>query len=117
VPGCGTSALSASLRRAGFARVVSVDSDAEIIAAMRARHPELDFRCADLTKPCSALVADGSADLIVDKATLDCLFCNPLYAHELCATIHRMLAADGRYVVLSLHDASYVAAFLGFWFS
>ena len=81
---------------------------------------------------------------VVDKSTLDCLLCNPLAAHELCATVHlvcvgmradicfghvcrhvcvpiramvlQMLAPDGRFVVISLHDADYVATFVGLLF-
>ena len=117
-PPAGTSALSALLSRCGFTRVVSIDQEPELIAEMQAKHPLLaaDFHCADMLKPCSALVPDGTAELVVDKATLDCLLCNPLAAHELCATLHRMLGLGGSYVLMTLHPIAMIAKFLSFWF-
>ena len=79
VVGCGTSALSASLRYdAGFENVLSIDNDAAAIAHMNSRHmdePGLRFVCADACD-CADVVPDEAAALVVDKSTLDCLFCS-----------------------------------------
>ena len=78
VLGCGCSELSIEVYRMadGSAEVHSVDFSIQCIEEMRRRyptHPNLHFYCQDIR---SLTFPDGHFDLVLDKATLDCLHCH-----------------------------------------
>ena len=75
--GCGTSELPVHLAASGYAHVLAVDRDVGCIAHMHARHgavPGLAWRACDLVHGdlAALLPPDGTADLLLDKGTLDC---------------------------------------------
>lgn len=119
VPGCGMSRLSNDLTTLGFGKVVSIDNDPTIIHNIKLLHPEIanTFHCADvLAASVSSVVADRSSDMVIDKCCIDCLLCNDLAAHKLCANVHTMLKEGGRYVVISLHEMDFLVRFLSLYF-
>ncbi|CAL1136038.1 unnamed protein product [Cladocopium goreaui] len=121
VVGCGTSDLSRELHtHLGLPQVVSIDNDEEVVSHMKAQHEDLkaalSFHQADLTAPCSHVVADGAADLVVDKSTLDCLLCSE-GAPKLVHNIYRMLRVGGCYVVISFHQKEFLMSLLSLAFS
>jgi SAM-dependent methyltransferase len=78
IVGCGTSTLSENLYASGFHNIVNVDIDAKQIELMRSVHadkPGMSWIVADLCDARSALPADGSFDVAIDKGTLDALLC------------------------------------------
>jgi len=106
VVGCGTSELSHAIHGHVFENVVSMDIDPEQIALMAARHagvPGLEFVHADVSA--QTRVADGEADIVLDKATLDCVLCSATVG-DFVSSIWRMLRVGGRYVIISLHAES-----------
>ena len=116
VAGSGTSELSCQLQQQGdYTRVVSIDCDAALVKQMQLRYkdqPALQYVRADLSLPCSAVVPDGAAGLVVDKCTLDCLLCSDGGAGMVCS-VHRMLQKGGLYVVISFHELDFLQMFLG----
>ena len=102
VVGCGTSGLSVALvEDLGRANVVSLDKDPAQIAYMQQLHPSMTFECCDVAR--QEAVGDGSADLVVDKSTLDCLLCSPDVG-AFVGSIFRMLKVGGVYAIASFHD-------------
>ncbi|CAJ1349596.1 unnamed protein product [Effrenium voratum] len=120
VVGCGTSNLSADLQEVfGFRQVLSIDYSDAVISHMKARFGSCDalsFHQADLTQPCGHVVPDGTADLVVDKSTLDCLLCSEGAVGLIC-NISRMLRVGGLYVVISFHEAEFLVGFLSLAFT
>ncbi|CAE7842713.1 EEF1AKNMT [Symbiodinium necroappetens] len=118
VVGCGTSDLSKDLHLAlGFHQVLSIDNDEAVIRHMKARHRDLKgltFVLEDLTVY-SEVVVDGTADLVVDKSTLDCLLCSDAAAGLICC-VYRMLRTGGFYVVISFHDTDFLVSLLSMAF-
>ena len=107
--GCGTSEVPVHLAASGYARVVAVDRDAGCIAHMHSRHgavPGLSWRECDLVDgDLAGLLPGGSADLVLDKGTLDCALAEDTVAALLC-TVHGVLAVEGVYVAISFRPAA-----------
>jgi SAM-dependent methyltransferase len=73
--GCGSSPMPVALLELGFTRVLSVDVSDVVIAQMRARYADerrLEWRVMD----CANIECDdASFDFVVDKGTIDALYC------------------------------------------
>lgn len=70
--GCGNSRLGEELYKDGFHNITNLDFSPTVIGQMSARYSsysEMDFLTADVCAPYDAEVYD----LIIDKATLDCV--------------------------------------------
>jgi len=112
VIGCGTSPLSARLLESGsFKAVVSVDNDAECIAHMRRQHAgnaALQWHVYDLVERTGSAEfleqaeRGGGFDLIVDKGTFDAILVEGV-CYPMLSEVHRLLAADGHYLLCSIH--------------
>mmetsp|Transcript_9713 Transcript_9713/g.20090 ORF Transcript_9713/g.20090 Transcript_9713/m.20090 type:complete len:292 (+) Transcript_9713:85-960(+) len=124
VVGCGRSALSKELKSKGlFTEVVSVDSDAHVIEAMRQSEPSLPWLCADccseeamtgaLHSLSPALGAGEAFDAVVDKGTLDAVLCEDGKAAGLLRQCYRALKPGGAYVCVSLRQRSLLDRLLG----
>ena len=107
--GCGTSEVPVHLAASGYAHVLAVDRDVGCIAHMHSRHgavPGLAWRECDLVDgDLAALLPGGSADLLLDKGTLDCALTEDTVAALLC-TVHGILSAGGVYVAISFRPAA-----------
>eukprot|EP00667_Euglena_gracilis_P015494 EG_transcript_16132 len=115
VVGCGNSTLSHAMHAAGHPRVVSVDIDAGIIEAMRARHastPGLEWLCLDIGEVHRVLPA-ASVGLAVDKGTLDAMLCGELVhvAKYLCA-VWAVLCRGAPLHIVSLYPEAFLTALL-----
>lgn len=98
VLGCGTSELSAWLRRELFDQVVSIDREWAIIETMRDRHPHLGWVWATFEQ------FDVSGfDAAFDKSTLDATVAEVGDVAELTLCAHRSLEPNGFFVVVSLY--------------
>lgn len=112
VIGCGTSPLSAHLGESGwFQSVVSIDNDPQCVSHMRRQHAGnsmLEWHVYDLVERTGSTEyferqgQEGGFDLIVDKGTLDAILvegvCSPMLSE-----VHRLLAAEGCYLLCSIH--------------
>jgi ubiquinone/menaquinone biosynthesis C-methylase UbiE len=112
--GCGYSDVALVLRRAGFAKVTGVDIEPACIAFLTDRHraaaPQLAWAVADV-RYMSAIFADNSLELCVDKTTLDALLCDAdsdSVAAMLCE-VHRVLVVGGVYLAVSIHRPELMA--------
>eukprot|EP00443_Scrippsiella_acuminata_P133226 CAMPEP_0115729858 /NCGR_PEP_ID=MMETSP0272-20121206/83738_1 /TAXON_ID=71861 /ORGANISM="Scrippsiella trochoidea, Strain CCMP3099" /LENGTH=146 /DNA_ID=CAMNT_0003173581 /DNA_START=89 /DNA_END=525 /DNA_ORIENTATION=- len=77
--GCGNSLLSERLYDDGYRDVISIDSSPVVVAQMAARtsttaRPGLQYFPMDAT---ATSFADGTFDLVLDKALVDTLACLP----------------------------------------
>lgn len=112
--GCGNSLLGPELFDAGFRDVVSTDYAASVIRAMAARcretYPDLVWAEADMRS--MPQYADGSFDVVLDKAAMDAIMANEGspwkpnaevidFATQTCCEARRLLAADGVYIQIS----------------
>jgi RAT1-interacting protein len=101
--GCGNSAMGADLARR-FRTVVNIDIAAVVIEKMASEYSKLAnvkwlvMDLADLQFP------DGSFDAVLDKGTLDALFCayDPTQAIERAlGEIHRVLRPCGHFISIT----------------
>jgi SAM-dependent methyltransferase len=117
VLGCGNSTLSASLWRAGFTDVTSVDYRPEGIDQMRAAHadtPALKWDVADVLS-CPHMPS-GGFDIAVDKGMLDWFVAAEGTGDSVAAylrEVKRMLAPGGVLAIVSFHPPVYMAGLLG----
>ncbi|MHA3024156.1 class I SAM-dependent DNA methyltransferase [Mycobacterium sp. BMJ-28] len=115
--GCGTGRVAIELAARGFS-VLGVDADAEMLAAARAKAPELSWVQADLSAPGAALT--GQFDLIVLAGNV-MIFLAPGTEGQVVSGLTRHLAPAGLLVAgfslrpdrLSLADYDSVAAAAG----
>ncbi|KAL3112834.1 hypothetical protein niasHT_019160 [Heterodera trifolii] len=126
--GCGNSNLAEQLCDNGFRNIHSIDIDGQVIAQQRKKHsekrPSLKFEqrsAADLGLP------DASANVVLDKGTLDALLPSSAGADEkggesdalvtsMFREIGRCLAPFGRYILITLaqpHIVQRLSAFFG----
>jgi trans-aconitate 2-methyltransferase len=87
--GCGTGHLTAEIARAG-ARVIGIDSSAEMIEQARARYPTLEFRRADAR----SFAVDAPVDAVFSNAALHWV----TDAEPAVESIARALKPGGRFV-------------------
>lgn len=98
----------------GVEHVVNVDCDDETLSRMEKRwlqehgagdelRDRLDFAMVDMSKDAIPGYPNGSFDLIVDKSTLDCTLCSDRATAGLLTEVHRLLAPDGVYMIVSFH--------------
>ena len=104
--GCGTSTLPLHLATM-YGRVTGADREPHCAASMSAMHSESDalrwVTCdvtATDTAALEAVLPEGSAELVVDKGTLDCALTEDEAAPLLC-NVARLLSGGGVYVVVS----------------
>lgn len=114
VIGCGTSPLSSNLGDLGvFGTIVSVDNDAECIRHMKQQNAgnallqwyiyDMVERAAPNDAGSDAFAAEyQSFDLIVDKGTFDAILVGGV-AYPMLCEVHRLLKADGCYMLCSIH--------------
>jgi SAM-dependent methyltransferase len=126
VVGCGNSTLGAELVGAGYRRVLNIDTEAGVVAAMWNRHraePGLVWLHGDFGRDrqlirvdigdAVSLVGEAAVGVAVDKGTLDAMLCGGLasVARYLVA-IRSSLAPDGVLVIVSLYPADLLVPFL-----
>lgn len=123
-PGCGNSAFTAELHRAGFSNLVSTDFSEVVIRAMRERH------CDDLTSV-SWEVQDmrdlthptGSFDVVIDKAATDAILAaegsvwdpEPAVVDDMdrtCRSVARVLRPGGRFLQITFQQPMFRKKYL-----
>ncbi len=103
--GCGTSALAVRLAETGsFSSVTGVDREAACVVHMRSRYGEAAglrwSECDVASDAIDSVLPAGSAELVVDKGTLDCAIVEHDAARLLC-NVWQLLAPGGVYVIIS----------------
>lgn len=107
--GCGNSALSEDMYKAGYKCQTSVDISSSVIAHMAKRNiarTEMQWIAADATDLTAVLPSDEFA-LVIDKSTIDALFCHDDHALMIARftkEAFRVTAPSGVYVCISLHS-------------
>ncbi|KAL3927536.1 MAG: hypothetical protein SGARI_005292, partial [Bacillariaceae sp.] len=119
--GCGSSTVGEFLvQDLGFAKVVNVDRDENIMTQMQRRWQEtviehngkddnvassMEFLTLDFTKQRLPEQYNDSFHLVLDKSTLDCTLCSDIATASLLLEVYRTLKQDGGvYLVISFHD-------------
>ncbi|GKT32899.1 Endothelin-converting enzyme 2 [Aduncisulcus paluster] len=103
VVGCGSSELSSELYADGVKFITNLDFSSKIIDHLKATisdAPEMKFECMDA---CS-MKYDGQFDVVIDKATFDCVLCGEGCrdrAARYLSNIARALTPDGVYICIS----------------
>lgn len=109
--GCGTSDLVFHLSKL-YEKVVGLDISTKVINAMKKRYEEvasgIEFIEASMTKNCP--LESDRFDLVVDKATLDCILCHD--AVDYLCQVHDVLRVGGIYVVVSFHGPELIIPLL-----
>mmetsp|Transcript_544 Transcript_544/g.704 ORF Transcript_544/g.704 Transcript_544/m.704 type:complete len:253 (+) Transcript_544:167-925(+) len=75
--GAGTSEIPEKMYEMGFRRLTCIDISPIVVSHMQTRYKEregLDYICMDVRK--MAAFPDNSFDAIIDKGTMDALFCS-----------------------------------------
>ncbi len=104
VVGCGNSLLSEKLYDEGYHYITNIDFSEVLIEEMGQRYAgneEMDFHVMDVT---SLDMDPESVQYVVDKGTLDCVFCaaqNGPAVKKMLESIHRVLAPGGSYICIS----------------
>lgn len=70
--GCGTSKLSQQMQADGFTDITNVDYSEALIRRCAEEYPEQKWLCADMRR--MEALPSTSADVVIEKATLDSLF-------------------------------------------
>jgi ubiquinone/menaquinone biosynthesis C-methylase UbiE len=105
--GCGNSALGEELATSGFTQIHNIDISKVAIDHMRKRnvtHPGLTYDVMDVRH---LLYDDESIDLVIDKGTMDALFCGPradLNVARMTREVQRVVKTGGHYIVVSYGD-------------
>lgn len=105
VPGCGSSAVGASVYKEGCKNVTCIDSSAVVINQMSDKYSaydEMEFTVMDATD--MEYIADKTFDLVIDKALFDCQLCsdsNFVKVTSLVSEIYRVLKPGGTYVMIT----------------
>ena len=105
VLGCGNSTLNASLYDAGYTNLLGIDISSVVIEQMQTRYIEREgMRFAIQDVCCMDDIPSDSFHLVVDKGTLDSLFCGTtgvndarLMLNEVC----RVMQFGGRFVLIT----------------
>jgi SAM-dependent methyltransferase len=92
--GCGTGRVGIELARRGV-RVTGIDADAEMLAAARAKAPDIDWYEADLSDPHG--LPNGSFDLILLAGNV-MIFLDPGTEDQVLANLVTRLAPGGMLV-------------------
>ena len=104
VPGCGSSAVGASVYKEGC-KNDCIDSSAVVINQMSDKYSaydEMEFTVMDATD--MEYIADKTFDLVIDKALFDCQLCsdsNFVKVTSLVSEIYRVLKPGGTYVMIT----------------
>ncbi|KAK2945289.1 putative kinase domain protein [Blattamonas nauphoetae] len=108
--GCGTSAIGFELFSKGHTNVTCYDSNAELINHLQLEAQELDIPINyDTVDLLTFENPEGKKfDIILDKATLDCILCSSNHAassKQYLSTIRSLLGAGGVFICIS-HGSS-----------
>ncbi|CAL1138409.1 unnamed protein product [Cladocopium goreaui] len=104
--GCGNSALTAEMYRAGYEHITSIDNSATVIAQMQAAcrdSASLKWCCMDAGE---MDFDDGSFDVVIEKGLLDCLGCMDeakLEVAKVLKEVHRVLRLQGLFFCISFN--------------
>lgn len=110
--GCGAGRTTINLWRAGH-QVCGADINPAMIAAAKARHPELDFRLMDA---CALQFSDESFDMVLFSYNgLDYIYPRQRRRRAL-AEIRRVLAAGGLFIMSSHNSVVWPSNRYGFFF-
>ncbi|XP_066508882.1 EEF1A lysine methyltransferase 4-like [Hoplias malabaricus] len=107
--GCGNSALSVDMYRAGYGNITNVDYSSVCVESMAQRHwgcAGLSWVCMDI---CRLAFPDASFDVVIEKGTLDAMLVderdpwnlsenNGKLLHQVLSEISRVLKPGGRFV-------------------
>jgi len=114
--GCGNSRLSLEWAADGAVRrIVDADFSASLIAELRSQQvlhaasscDLVFYEVADVRDLGQDRFPNSSFDAVLDKATFDCIACNPTYQNDLEAMlleVFRVLRPGGVFVLISLGD-------------
>eukprot|EP01097_Dermamoeba_algensis_P004609 TRINITY_DN2989_c0_g1_i2.p1 TRINITY_DN2989_c0_g1~~TRINITY_DN2989_c0_g1_i2.p1 ORF type:complete len:241 (-),score=32.59 TRINITY_DN2989_c0_g1_i2:113-835(-) len=103
--GCGTSRLSAQMYDEGFKDLLSTDVSPIVIDQMSKQYPRLSFMISDITN--MSQFADGTYDVVIDKGTMDAIFCGanwPQNVPAACSEISRVLKPNGVYLSITHNE-------------
>ena len=104
VLGCGNSLLGEEMALDGYRSVRNIDLSQTVIAKMQARPtlPNLSYEVMDVR---SLTYPPSSFDLVVDKSTMDCLYCGvKAEVSIMVREAERVLRPGGYYVVISFGE-------------
>lgn len=106
--GCGNADFSASLYDWGATNITNIDLSSVVIsqmsAANKASRPHMKYLVMDVQ---ALSFDDASFDIVIDKSTMDCLFCCENSTEIVCNMLtegYRVLKPGGNYISMSLHD-------------
>eukprot|EP00928_Gymnodinium_smaydae_P072785 TRINITY_DN56083_c0_g1_i1.p1 TRINITY_DN56083_c0_g1~~TRINITY_DN56083_c0_g1_i1.p1 ORF type:complete len:208 (+),score=50.63 TRINITY_DN56083_c0_g1_i1:94-717(+) len=113
--GCGNSRLSEEMYEEGYQNITNIDASSVVIKAMQEKYRDkqgmtyvqMDGRAMEL--------ADGSYNIVLDKACLDAILCGEGSTHnaqKLLQEISRVLTSDGVYIAVSHGQPSYRLTYL-----
>lgn len=115
IPGTGTSVLAPALAKDGYESVTGIDFSPSAIKKMRKNNrgddaiENLSYRVMDCR---DMQYEDGSYSLIVDKATMDCIFhAGEKDANQYVSEIARLLPKKGVFICVSNIEPEYYEQF------
>ncbi|ODN06253.1 Endothelin-converting enzyme 2 [Orchesella cincta] len=71
--GCGNSRLSSSMYEDGYHSITNIDFSSTVIENMAKEFPQMSWKVMDML---DLQFPTGTFDVVIEKATLDCLFVN-----------------------------------------
>eukprot|EP00927_Polykrikos_kofoidii_P071202 TRINITY_DN67501_c0_g1_i1.p1 TRINITY_DN67501_c0_g1~~TRINITY_DN67501_c0_g1_i1.p1 ORF type:complete len:341 (+),score=59.98 TRINITY_DN67501_c0_g1_i1:206-1228(+) len=100
IVGCGNSELSGEMLQAGYQRIVNIDISESVVAKMKRKLPQCEWRVMDAT---SMDFDECCFDLAVDKGTIDALMndADNSQASAVIAEVWRTLRPDGVFLLVS----------------
>merc|ERR1712196_409227 len=103
--GCGNSRLAEEMFDDGFERIISIDFSANVVKMMndKCRHKRDDFYYKKMDAKALEF-EDGIFDCVIDKGTLDCIYCGENSVNNINKTlseIHRVLNNRGCFISIT----------------